>query len=189
MSSKSVHMRSFSKISGFSFWHLFSLFYRINWDKFIYILVSIQGWIRPWPQRNRLRINLSPLINRQVLLRRQVRGSVWRNFWSSRRFRKILIFIAKLWTWTWIRTRAGHSVEEESPSLALPREGEDVCWDSAEGWVSREDSGRTGAKFSPGVWLCSFKYMPESSVVGVATGQFSPSLSKCLLPFRIFLLN
>ena len=57
------------------------------------------------------------------------------------------------------------------------------------GQIWTEDSGCTGARFSHGIPPCSMKGRSESSGVGVASGQFSPSMSFWILPWKeIFLV-
>ena len=77
-----------------------------------------------------------------------------------------------------------------NPRQNLPSEGislsifsgsiEDFFRDSRQGWISAEGSGFTGFWFDGEVPLCLVKDMPESSGLGVAKGQFSPSICRVL---------
>ena len=57
------------------------------------------------------------------------------------------------------------------------------------GQIWTEDSGCTGVRFSHGIPPCSMKGRSESSGVGVASGQFSPSMSFWILPWKEIFLS
>ena len=79
-----------------------------------------------------------------------------------------------LWTWPWIRIRASPSHWRILPtSLLHKRRGVQLRF-CREANVDRRV--RSGTRFSQWVPLCSMKGIPESSGVGVASGQILPSM-------------
>ena len=83
-----------------------------------------------------------------------------------------------LWTWPWIRIRASPSHWRILPtSLLHKRRGVQLRF-CREANVDRRV--RSGTRFSQWVPLCSMKGIPESSGVGVASGQILPSM------YRVF---
>ena len=174
MKNISAHIESISGILEPSFYDRLFVVNRFirGWlNCFFVCLLGISLWLT---RRYRLQINLGLLNHRWVFLRWQTGRFLRRNFVPSK---SVLALDPE------------PDPESESelvspiekfPLLASSIRGEDFSWDFPEGQISTKDSGSTGAKFPRGVPLCSMKDIPESSGVGVASGQLSPSMCQVL---------